>query len=224
LTGRNVARYRLPQLPWRRPRATLQTVIRMTSFLQRFVNIKAEEVPSALLSALYFFFVLTANGAMRPVREALGVESGIDTVYWLFVGTAVVTLLVNPVFGYLVSRYRRMAFISATYLFSAATLLVFYLLLVGAPEAIGITSGRVFYVWYSVMNLFWTMVFWALMADRFSLDQAKRLFPMIGAGGTAGAIFGPTLVVFLAEPLGTPGLLLVGASFLILAIGAAWGV
>jgi AAA family ATP:ADP antiporter len=196
----------------------------MTNFLQRFVNVRREEVAPLLLAALFFFCILTAIGAMRPAREALGVEGGIDSVRWLFVGTAVVTLLANPVFGYLVSRYRRMAFIAATYLFSAASMLVFYALLVGAPEAIGQTSGRVFYVWYSVLNLFWTMVFWALMVDRFSLEQGKRLFAAIGAGGTAGAIFGPSIAFFLAEPLGTAGLLVVGAVFLVLAVVAAWAV
>lgn len=196
----------------------------MTEFLQRFVNIRKDEVAPILLASLFFFFILTAIGAMRPAREALGVESGIDSVRWLFVGTAVVTLLVNPVFGFLVSRYRRMFFIGATYLFSAFSMLVFFALLVSAPEAIGQTSGRVFYVWYSVLNLFWTMVFWALMVDRFSLEQGKRLFAVIGAGGTAGAIFGPSLAFFLAEPLGTPGLLVVGALFLVLALGAAWAV
>src|SRR5690606_20411266 len=110
----------------------------------------------------------------------------------------------------------------ATYLFFAASLLVFYFLLVFAPDAIGQLSGRVFYVWFSVFNLFSTMVFWALMADRFTLEQSKRLFAVIAAGGTLGAIFGPSLVILLAEPLGTPGLLLVGAAFLLLAIVAAW--
>ena len=62
-----------------------------------------------------------------------------------------------------------------------------------APEAIGDVSGRVFYVWFSVFNLFSTMVFWALMADRFTLEQSKRIFGVIAVGGTLGAIFGPWL-------------------------------
>jgi AAA family ATP:ADP antiporter len=196
----------------------------MTTLLQRFVNIRREEVAPILVAALYFFFVLTALGAVRPAREALGVENEMDAIRWLFVGTALATLLVNPVFGFLVSRYRRMVFITATYFFFAASLLVFYGLLVGAPEAVGETTGRVFYVYFSVFNLFATMVFWALMADRFSLEQSKRLFAVIAAGGTVGAIFGPSLAFFLAEPLGTPGLLLVGALFLVLSVGAAWAV
>src|SRR5690606_17640013 len=175
----------------------------MTAFLQRFVNIRPGEVAPSLAAALYFFFILTALMVIRPVRETLGVQSGIETVRWLFIGTALVTLLVNPAFGWLVSRFRRLFFISATYLFFAASLLVFYGLLTAAPAAIGETSGMVFYVWFTVFNLFVTMVFWGLMADRFSLEQSKRLFGLIAVGGTVGAIFGPWLAGRLAEPLGT---------------------
>ena len=66
-----------------------------------------------------------------------------------------------------------------------------------APNAIGEVSGKVFFVWFSVFNLFATMVFWALMADRFSLEQSKRLFGTISVGGTLGAIVGPWLASLL---------------------------
>jgi len=194
----------------------------MTALLERFTNVRKEEVAPTLAAGLYFFFILTALMVLRPVRETLGVQGGIETVRWLFVGTAVVTLLVNPVFGWLVSRYRRLFFISATYLFFAASLLVFYGLLTMAPESVGETSGMVFYVWFTVFNLFVTMVFWALMADRFSLEQSKRLFAPIAVGGTLGAIFGPWLASRLAQPIGTHNLLLVGVAFLLLGVGAAW--
>jgi AAA family ATP:ADP antiporter len=173
---------------------------------------------------LFFFCVLTALMVIRPAREALGMQRGIEALRWLFMGTVLVTLLVNPVFGWLVSRFRRLVFVNATYLFFAFGLVAFYLLLVLTPESVGQRTGQVFYVWFSVLNLFTTMLFWALMADRFTLEQSKRLFGAIAVGGTLGAIFGPWLAGQLAEPLGTPALLLVAAGFLVLALGAAWWV
>lgn len=196
----------------------------MTSVLRRFTQIRREEVAPALASALAFFFILTALMVLRPARDALGMERGIEAIRWLFIGTAVVTLAVNPLFGLLVSRTRRLVFITATYLFFGVSLLGFYLVLVAAPQAIGEVSGMVFFVWYSVFNLFATMVFWALMADRFALDQSKRLFGVISVGGTLGAIAGPWLASRLAEPLGTAGLLPVSATLLALAVVAAWAV
>jgi AAA family ATP:ADP antiporter len=193
----------------------------MAPALQRVLNVRRDEAVPVLLAALYFFSVLTALMVLRPARDALGMQRGIETVRWLFMGTLVATLLVNPVFGWLVSRFKRLHFIAATYGAFAVTLLGFYLLLTAAPERIGVTSGQVFYVWYSVFNLFATMLFWALMADRFSLGQSKRFFALIAVGGTSGAIFGPWLAARLAEPLGTPALLLVAIGFLALAVGAA---
>ena len=192
------------------------------SFLQRFTNIRREEVGPTLVAGLFFFCVLTALMVIRPAREALGMQRGIEALRWLFVGTVLVTLLVNPVFGWLVSRFRRLVFINATYLFFAAGLVAFYLLLVLTPENIGQLTGQIFYVWFSVFNLFATMLFWALMADRFTLEQSKRLFGAIAVGGTLGAIFGPWLASQLAKPFGTPVLLLVAAGFLLLALAAAW--
>ncbi|HJS38843.1 MAG TPA: MFS transporter [Burkholderiales bacterium] len=191
------------------------------AFLQRFTNIRREEALPALVAGLFFFCVLTALMVVRPAREALGMQRGIEAIRWLFMGTVLVTLLVNPLFGWLVGRFRRLVFVNATYLFFAFGLVAFYLLLVLAPESVGQRSGQVFYVWFSVFNLFAVMLFWALMADRFALEQAKRLFGAIAVGGTLGAIFGPWLASQLARPLGTPALLLVAAGFLVLALGAA---
>jgi len=191
------------------------------ALLQAFTNIRRGEAAPTLLAGLLFFCVLTALMVVRPAREALGMQRGIEAIRWLFMGTVLVTLLVNPLFGWLVSRFRRLVFVRATYLFFAAGLAAFYLLLVLDPAHIGRTSGQVFYVWFSVFNLFAVMLFWALMADRFTLEQAKRLFGAIAVGGTLGAICGPWLASQLARPLGTPALLLVAAGFLVLALVAA---
>ena len=185
-------------------------------------NLRRGELAPVLVAALFFFCILTALMMLRPARDALGMERGIESIRWLFIGTALVTLLVNPVFGWLVSRFKRLHFISATYGFFAMSLVGFWALLVFAPGAVSARSGQVFYVWFSVFNLFVTMVFWALLADRFSSEQGKRLFALIAVGGTLGAIFGPWLASQLAEPLGTPALLLFAAGFLLLGTALAW--
>ncbi|WP_394240379.1 NTP/NDP exchange transporter [Halopseudomonas laoshanensis] len=196
----------------------------MGSPLQHLFNVRREEIWPVLLAANFFFCVLTALMVLRPARESLGMQGGIEAVRWLFIGTALITLSLNPLFGLLVSRLRRMQFISVTYLFFVCSLLTFYLIMLLSPQVIGVVTGQIFYVWFSVFNLFATMLFWALMADRFSLDQGKRFFGLIAVGGTCGAIFGPWLASMLASPLGTPALLLIASGFLLLALAAAWGI
>ena len=192
------------------------------TWFQRVTNVRRGEAAPLLLAALFFFCVLTALMLLRPAREALGMQRGIEAIRWLFFGTVLVTLAVNPLFGWLVSRLRRMVFVSATYGFFVAGLLAFYALLRLAPASVGITSGQVFYVWFSVFNLFATMLFWALMTDRFSEEQSRRLFGAIAVGGTLGAIFGPWLASQLAKPLGTATLLPIAAGFLVLGLAAAF--
>ncbi|WP_286903256.1 NTP/NDP exchange transporter [Vreelandella sedimenti] len=201
---------------------TKTSVAQRPRLLKTLFNLRLEEVGPVLIAALFFFCILTALMLLRPVRDALGMERGIESVRWLFIGTALVTLAVNPLFGWLVSRLKRLQFIGATYTFFVLSLVAFWALLVFAPAAVGQRSGQVFFVWFSVFNLFVTMVFWALLADRFTSEQGKRFFALISVGGTLGAIFGPWLTSQLALPLGTPSLLLVAGGFLLLALSLAW--
>lgn len=196
----------------------------MRQRLSALVNVRREEVVPVLLAMLFFFCILTALMVLRPARDALGMQRGIEAVRWLFVGTAVVTLLAQPVYGWLVSRLPRMQFMVVAYGFFAVSLVGFFLLLVLAEDAVGIVSGQVFYVWFSAFNLFSTMLFWAVMADRFSLEQGKRFFALIAVGGTLGAIFGPWLASRVAVGSGTPFLLLISAGFLMFALLSAAGV
>src|SRR3989337_696255 len=124
-----------------------------STLLQRFTNIRREEVGPALIAGLFFFCVLTALMVIRPAREALGMQRGIEALRWLFMGTVLVTLLMNPVFGWFVSRFRRLVFVNATYLFFAFGLVAFYLLLVLAPASVGERTGPGFYVWVRVFHL-----------------------------------------------------------------------
>jgi ATP:ADP antiporter, AAA family len=63
--------------------------------LSKIFHVRREERAPVLIAALFFFFVMSALMMLRPAREALGMQRGIDQVRWLLIGTAVVTLLVN---------------------------------------------------------------------------------------------------------------------------------
>jgi AAA family ATP:ADP antiporter len=69
-----------------------------------------------------------------------------------------------------------------------------------------------------VFNLFVVSVFWSFMADLYDTDQARRLYGFIAAGGSLGAIGGPSLASALALPLGPVNLLLVSATLLLCAV------
>jgi AAA family ATP:ADP antiporter len=189
--------------------------------IMRIVPIEPREAAAVAWAIAWFFALLSANYLLRPVREAIGVEKGVGQVRWLFVGTAAVMLAANPLFGALVARVRRHTLVAATYRFFALNLVAFWILRVQFPDAVGVASGRVFYVWLSVFNLFAVSLFWAFMADSFALEQSKRLYGLICVGGTAGAIAGAAAAESLAIRVGAPVILLVAALLLEVAVQCA---
>ncbi|MEM8758544.1 MAG: Npt1/Npt2 family nucleotide transporter, partial [Planctomycetota bacterium] len=120
-------------------------------------------------------------------------------------------------FGALVHRMNRRRFIPIGFRAAISCLLIFAALLAFFAEQTGAATGRIFYVWLSVANLFLTSVFWAFMADTWTLPQGKRLFPVIGVGGTVGAILGSTFAWQLGAIIGPIGCLLAAAALFELA-------
>jgi len=149
------------------------------------------------------------------MRDALGITGGVENLHWLFTGTFVVMLAAVPLFGWISSNFPRRQFVPYVYYFFIANLLLFYFLLQLDIDQVYI--ARAFFIWASVFNLFVVSVFWSFMADIYSDEQARRLFPVIATGGTSGAIIGPLLTASLATALGTTNLLLLSAGFLAMA-------
>src|SRR5437773_494268 len=184
--------------------------------LSRFVRIDRGEVAASLWSFTCFFFLLCGYYVLRPLRDEMGVQGGVENLPWLFSATFAVMLGAAPLFGWAAARLPRRRLVPWTYLFFVANVLVFYALFAGgvAPPAV----ARAFFVWVSILNLFVVSLFWSLQADLFRPEQAWRLFGFLSAGGSCGALAGPTLTALLAAPLGTANLLLVSCGFLGLAL------
>ncbi len=166
------------------------------------VDVARGEWKPVLLSGGFFFCVLFAIMMLRPVREAMGVERGMDSMRSLFYWTAGVSLIVALLFGGLVSRVDRRRFIPIGFRVVMLCLVVFAVARGVMGEDVKRYAGAAFYVWFSVFNMFVTSLFWAYMADIWRLDQAKRLYPVIGVGGTLGAFLGASVPWQLGEAIG----------------------
>ena len=153
-------------------------------------------------SLLYVFAVLSAYYVLRPIRDEMGVQGGVENLPWLFTGTLLGMLAINPLFALLVKRLPRVRFIAWSYRFFAANLLAFAALFALATPEQNVWLGRMFFIWASVFNLFVVSVFWALMVDVFDSEQGKRLFGFLAAGATLGAIAGSTITASLVGKLG----------------------
>jgi AAA family ATP:ADP antiporter len=168
-------------------------------------------------------FLLTGYFILRPIREEMGVTAGPENYGYLFLTTFVVMLMLQPVYGRIVSKFSRKQFIPLVYGFFG--ILIF--LLWAAFHLIGKDSvilARVFFVFVSVYNLFIVSIFWSFMADVYNKEQGKRLFGVIAAGGSTGGILGGLITSQLVYLVGTINLLLISLFFLMLCIFAVFKV
>ena len=186
----------------------------MTAWLARVLKTEQHELPALLWAFFYFFCLLCSYYILRPVRDEMGIQGGVDKLQWLFSATFVGMLVAVPFFGFLSARFPRQRLIPLVYYFFAANLLLFFVLMQNGVDKV--ILARTFFVWVSVFNLFVISLFWSFMADIFSNAQARRLFGVIAAGGSSGAIAGPLLTALLVGHIGAHHLLLLSIGLLLL--------
>ena len=184
----------------------------MRAVAEQVIAVRRGEAPAAAWSFAYFFCVLASYYMLRPVREAFGAAAGVEGLPWLFTGTFLAMLVAVPVFGALAARFPRRTLLPAIYTFFIACILGLFALLRGGAAAPWAPAA--FFIWLSVFNLFVVSVFWSFMADVWHEEQARRLFGVIAAGGSAGALAGPALTAYLAGRLGPVNLLPIAAAVL----------
>jgi AAA family ATP:ADP antiporter len=189
----------------------------MSQLLRRLVVLESGEAPAVLGSLATLLCTFSSYTMLRPVRDALGVTSGLDKIPYLFWGVFVVMLLLQPVYGWLTSRFARSVFLPWIYAFFIVNLLLFWAWF--HLQADHTWIARTYYVWVSVFNLFVVAAFWGLMADVFSREQAGRLFGFIWAGASAGGLVGPKIDQLLVAPVGAVNLLPISAGLLLAALG-----
>ena len=144
---------------------------------------------------LYFFCLLCGYYILRPVRDEMVIEGGVQHLPWMMTATFVTLLLVTPLFGWLSARVPRYRLLLIVYAFFGLNLVLFFVAMMShlSPQ----WAARTFFVWLSVFNLFVVSVFWSVMADLFTPAQGARLFGVIAAGGSIGAMVGPLLTTGL---------------------------
>lgn len=176
------------------------------------LDVHSEEWPAVIWSFFYFFFLLSAYYVLRPVRDEMGIQSGVKNLPQLFTYTFLGMLTLVPIFGLAASRWPRPVLVPAVYLFFVLHLVGFFVAMRAFPSSA--TVAKCFFVWLSVFNYFVVSVFWSFMADIFATEQAKRVFSLISAGGAIGALAGPTITALLVHRIGIANLLLVSALLL----------
>jgi AAA family ATP:ADP antiporter len=187
------------------------------ALLSRLVVIEPKEIPAVVASFFLFFFMWAGYFAVRPVRETVGTLLGRQAVADLWLYTAIFSILIIPIFGIVVARFRRSTFLPWTYGIVAGAMLLVGLTL--NTDDFSPLLGKVFYVFISVINLFLISMFWSFLLELFDRGQSKRLFGAIAAGGSLGAFLAPLLISDVTVKfIGLNGVLYVSAALFVAAI------
>lgn len=184
--------------------------------LSRFFQLRAQEWPALLYSALGFFFLLSGYYLIRPVRDEFTQQFGVLRIHQLYIVTFLVMLVLVPLWGALVRAVERRILVSVVLGVVMAALLGFHLAL-GHPQLApwAVPSLAIF---ISVSNLFIVSVFWSLATDVLSADQSRRFFGVVATGGTLGGVGGLLLTLSIVGVIGVRHLLLLSVGL----FAAAW--
>jgi ATP/ADP translocase len=168
-----------------------------------------------LMSANYFLLLLFYY-LLKPARDSLFlVEISPAHLPLVYVLTALVAAPVTAAYARAGMKYRLDRL-------TALTVLILMINLVALRWLIEVHQAWVFYFFYSWVGVaggLTTSQFWLLANGVFDAAQAKRVFPLLGLGGIAGAFAGGEFTSLLIRTLGlsTQDLLLVACGVLALA-------
>ena len=184
--------------------------------LSRVATIEPRELAAVVAAFLLFFFMWAGYFAVRPVRETIGTIIGRDQTADLWIITSIASILIIPLYGSVVAKFRRSVFLPSMYGIVALVLALTGFALRG--DQIDPFAGKFFYVFISVVNLFLLSIFWSFLLELFDMNQSKRLFGVIAAGGSAGALAGPFVSFLAVGQIGNSGVLFLGAALFVAAI------
>lgn len=178
--------------------------------------IESNELKATCLSFAFVFILMVAYYMLRPVRDAMASDWTDVEVSWLWTLNFFISTALVGIYGFIVSRVPFRTFVPGVYVFFASSFVLFFVAVQFSSDRVLI--DKAFYLWVSVFALFHLSVFWSFMADIFNKAQASRLFGVITAGASLGAVVGPLFSGIFAPIIGIEVMMLISAVVLLLPV------
>ena len=192
------------------PRSPRSTEALAAKLLKPFTDVEPEEVVTGALLTVIVFVILTSYYLLKVTREPLIlVGGGAEVKSYASAGQAFLLVFVTWGYRALAKRFERLMLMRAVYLFFAAVTAGF-----GVLALAKVRIGVPFYLYVGVFSLTVIAQFWSFANDVYTQDQGKRLFAIIGIGGSLGAMVGAPLGGYLFKVIGPGGLMLLASGLL----------
>lgn len=188
----------------------------MRSRLNSLFQIRPGE--ERLVMLLIGLFILPNVGLAvgSPGVEALFFSRfGVEFLPHMYIALGLVTMVVSLILAVLIGRASLKRLLISLPPVLAATLLISRLL-------VGMDLNwfyPILWLWMSLLGTLQGLLTWGLAGMVCDTRQAKRLFPLFGAGGILGVAAGGLITPPLVNLIGTENLLLVWAGLLIVTLG-----
>ena len=192
----------------------MQEFTRTERFLSLFTTLRAGEGQAAYRLCLQSFLIVLSYYLLKVIREPLILADGTAELRaYTTAMQALLLMLIVPVFARLYqsasSRAEKYHLLRNTLLFFLANLLLFAL-----AYQLGWRIAIAFYVWLGIFSVMVLAVFWAFAADLFNLKSGQRIFPLIAAASSLGALLGSASAGWLYLRLGADGVMCCAALLL----------
>ncbi len=186
--------------------------------LRRFLDVRPGEGLSVLLTFLYIATVVAAFLLAKPIRNGLFLEQyGPYSLVYVYGAVPIALTLFVPLYTRAVARVGSRLLTVVTLLFFATNVLLFWYAFRYHPFRL---LPGVFFVWVNCFGIIAPVQAWSFANSIFDTRQAKRLFGLIGAGASFGAITGGVLARYLVDPVGGAVNMLLVLAVLIVAAAA----
>ena len=184
-------------------------------FLRLFTEVRAGESATALLLCSNVFVLLTAYSILKVLREPLILAggSGAELRAYSSAGQALLLLGIVPLYGWVAGRVPRRRLIDGVTMVFVMCLVLFIVL-----ARLQLPLGVPFFLYTGLFGVMIVAQFWGFANDVYSNDEGKRLFPIVGFGASAGAVFGAWLSAVLLPRTNIYSLMFVAAVLLLLTI------
>jgi ATP/ADP translocase len=183
--------------------------LHIRSRIERVIDIRPGEGARTALMFFTILLLIASYTTTKAVRDAVFLSKfGLTELSYMYIGIAVVAGVVVTGYKRATSGFGRNLVALVTNGFVALTLVA---MAIGLHHHVRWISWGL-YFWSGVFGLVLVAEFWLLANDLFDAREAKRLFPIIGAGAILGGLFGGVVPAWLAKPLGAGNLLYIVAA------------